>query len=126
MEIYGHIIDENYSKILIEQKDLSLNIVISLDRVQKQLNITDKAARKLKSLGLIEGRRPNYYVAAHIAEATKNKAEYIKNRGFDDAYYRRMIIELIKEFGSASKKDIDDLILDKLSDVLDDKKKKTY
>ncbi len=36
-----------------------------------------------------------------------------------------MIIELIKEFGSASKKDIDDLILDKLSDVLDDKKKKT-
>ena len=40
LEIYGHTIDENYSKLLIEKKDdLSLTEVILLDKVQKKLKI---------------------------------------------------------------------------------------
>jgi len=40
LQIYGHTIDENYSKLLIERKDLPLSHVVLLDRVQKKLQIT--------------------------------------------------------------------------------------
>jgi len=36
-----------------------------------------------------------------------------------------MIISFITEYGSASRKDIDNLLLDKLSDALDEQQKKT-
>ncbi|MBK8348686.1 MAG: hypothetical protein IPL08_14140 [Saprospiraceae bacterium] len=43
LEIYGHSIDENYSKLLIERKDdLNLNEVILLDKVQKPFQLLMK------------------------------------------------------------------------------------
>ena len=35
LEIFGHLIDENYTKILLEHQDMPLSTVIILDRVQK-------------------------------------------------------------------------------------------
>jgi ATP-dependent DNA helicase RecG len=125
LEIYGHAIDENYSKLLIEKKDdLNLTEVILLDKIQKTLPITDEAARMLKKKGFIEGRKPNYFISAQIAEVTNQKAEYIKNRGFKDDHYKKLIIDLISQYGKASKQDIDKLILDILPAVLDEQKKK--
>lgn len=125
LEIYGHSIDENYSKLLIEKKnDLSISEVILLDKVQKKQMIEKDAATLLKKKNLIEGRYPSIYIASHIAEATNAKADYIRNRGFDDAYYKKMILDFITEYGKATKEDLDKLILDKLSQVLDEKQKK--
>ena len=73
LEIYGHTIDENYSKLLIEQKDLSLTEVILLDKVQKHLLISDQAFKLLKTKGVIEGRKTNYYISAKVAEITNQK-----------------------------------------------------
>ena len=73
---------------------------------------------------LIEGRKPNFYIAGKIARITGEKANYIKNRGFDNDHYQKMIIEYLKKFNSASRADIDKLILDKLPDVLDEQQKK--
>jgi ATP-dependent DNA helicase RecG len=124
LEIYGHTIDENYSKLLIEKNDsLSLTEVILLDKVQKKQTITEEAAKMLKGKRYIEGRKPNYYVATHIAEVTGQKAEYIKNRGFKDQHYKQLILELIDKYGYATKKDIDKLILDILPPILDIKQK---
>lgn len=124
LEIYGHTIDNNYSKLLIEKKDsLSLTEVILLDKVQKEQSITEDAAKLLKKKGLIEGRKPNYFIAEKIAEKTNQRAEYIKNRGFKDLHYKNMILELIEKYGSASKLDIDKLILDILPAVLDNNQK---
>ena len=125
LEIYGHSIDENYSKLLIERKDdLNLTEVILLDKIQKAIPITDEAAKMLKKKGFIEGRKPNYFISAQIAEATNKKAEYIKNRGLKDDHYKKLIIDLISQYGEASKEDIDQLILDILPAVLDERKKK--
>lgn len=124
LEIYGHSIDENYSKLLIEKKDdLSLDKVILLDRIQKKLPVTHEAAMMLKKQKLIEGRKPNYYIAAHIAALTGNKAEYIKNRGFKDDHYKKMVLDFIEQYGSAAKEDIDRLLLDILPDILSPDKK---
>lgn len=123
LEIYGHVIDENYTRLLLERQDLPLNIVMLLDRVQKKLPITDEAAALLRKQGLIEGRKPNYYPAAQIAQATGNRGAYIRNRAFDDAYYKDLILDYLRKFGSASPDDLKGLVLDKLSDALDEKQK---
>jgi ATP-dependent DNA helicase RecG len=125
LEIYGHSINENYSKLLIEKKDdLSLTEVILLDKVQKSLPITDVAAKLLKKKALIEGRKPNYFVAAHIADVTNQKAEYIRNRGFKDNHYKQLVIDMIKKYGKVSKEEVDKLILDILPGILDEKQKR--
>ena len=123
LQLYGHSIDENYSKQLIQRKDLPLSQVVLLDRVQKGLSVTDSAASLLKKEKLIEGRKPNYYVAASIAAASNDKAAYIKNKAFDDEHYKKMIIAFIQKYGSASRKELDDLLLEKLSAALNEKQK---
>ena len=123
LQIYGHSIDENYSKLLIERKDLPLSQVVILDRVQKKLEIKDDAASMLKKERLIEGRKPNFYVAASVAAVTDDKAAYIKNKAFDDEHYKKMILAFIKKYGAASRKELDDLLLEKLSDALNEKQK---
>ena len=96
-----------------------------LDKVQKKQNITADAARLLKTEKLIEGRKPNYFVAASVAEITDDKATYIKNRAFDKAYYKDLIINFIKRYTTASREDIDSLIMEKLSNTLSEKQKRT-
>ena len=53
-----------------------------------------------------------------MAEKTEQKADYIKARGFKDDHYKAMILEFIDKYGSASKEDIDKLVLDLLPKVL--------
>lgn len=124
LQIYGHSIDENYSKLLMERKDLPLSHVVLLDRVQKKLPILDAAAALLKKDGLIEGRKPNYFVAASVAAITDNKASYIKNKAFDDDHYKKMIEAYIDKYTSATRRELEELILDKLSDTLSEKQKR--
>jgi len=79
--------------------------------------------KHLRQAGLIEGRKPNFHVSATVAEATASKAAYIRTRGFDDAHYKKMILELLGKFGSASRQEIDRLLAGKLSDALDEEQK---
>lgn len=125
LQIYGHSIDENYSKLLIERKDLSLSRVVLLDRVQKKLPITEQAAAMLKKEWLIEGRKPNFYVAASVAASTNDKAAYIKNKAFNKAYYKTLVLEFLTRYHKASRTEIDTLLMDKLSNVLNEEQKRT-
>lgn len=124
LEIFGHTIDENYTRLLMEREDLPLTTVVWLDRVQKRQPITDGAATFLRRAGLIEGRKPTYFVAAGIASATGSQSEYIRNRAFDDAHYKDLILAYLDKFGSASRQELERLILDKLSDALDEHQRK--
>jgi len=124
LQIYGHSIDENYSKLLIENKDLPLSNVALLDRIQKKLPVTDEAIKMLKQRKLIEGRKPNYFIAAQVATTIDDKAAYIRNRAFDDAHYKDMIISYLKKFKKGNRSEIENLIIPKLSEVLVEKQKK--
>ena len=124
LEIYGQEIDENYSKMLMENSELDLEAVILLDRVQKKLSITKDAAVLLRKQNLIEGRKPNYFVSAFVAKITGQKAAYTKNKGFSKIYYLDFLLKAINEHGSLSRKDIDDLLIDKLPDIYNKKQKK--
>ncbi|MDD5716968.1 MAG: putative DNA binding domain-containing protein [Sulfuricurvum sp.] len=123
LEIFGHSLDENYSLLLLEKKELDITTIILLDRVQKRLPISDESATRLKKVKLIEGRKPHYIIAAHIAEVTGQKAEYIKTRGLDDQHYKVLIIDYLKKFKKANKSELTNFILDKLPDILDEQQK---
>ena len=123
MTIYGSVVDPAYSRLLIQRTDLPLVDVLALDRVQKKLSIPDEAAARLRKGGLIEGRKPNYFVSAAVAKATASVADYIRTRGQDDAFYLKLITDYLTLKGEASRVDINQLLLDKLSDALDDKQK---
>lgn len=118
MELMGRLIDENYSRILIEKADLDLATVIALDKVQKRKRLGPGEIKELRRLKLVEGRADHLFVASKIAALTGDKAQYIRNRAFDDAHYKQMILQFLDEFDTATRKDIDSLIIDKLSDTL--------
>jgi len=40
------------------------------------------------------------------------------NKGFDDKYYKDLIVEYLRQYKKAKKKDIRELLWDKLSDAL--------
>lgn len=121
--ITGKVLDMDYARVLAQNPDLTLDEIILLDKVQKKKDITENEILHLKTKGLVEGRKPNFHISQRVAEKTDQKAEYIKNRGFKDQHYKDMILEFIDKYGSASKKDIDGLILDILPQVLDENKK---
>lgn len=124
MTIYGGVIDQGYSEILIQETHLPLVEILALDRVQKKLPLDDEMVKHLRRAGLVEGRKPNLYVSASVAKATDNKAAYIRMRAQDDDYYAKLIMDYLMKFGHASRADIEDLILVKLSDALDAEQKK--
>ncbi len=124
VRIYGKILDENYTRMLIHNTDLGLKTVIALDKVQKRAMITREEAGSLRSKKLIEGRYPNIFIASGIASITDEKARYIKYRAFNEEHYKKMVVDYLKKFGTASRKDIDDLLIDKLSDLLSEKQKR--
>ncbi len=124
LTIHGRIVDEAYSQLLMQQTGLPLADVLALDRVQKHLPITDDAVRHLRQARLIEGRKPNFFISARVADATSQKARYIKTRAFDDQHYEEMVLEFLRKFGQASRKEIDDLLWNKLSEALDENQKK--
>ena len=81
-----------------------------LDKVQKRKFLSDEEFSHLKKNRFIEGRRPNIYLSHMIVEPTKNdgmKAEYIRNKGFDDNYYKDLIFEYLSKWKDASRKQID-------------------
>jgi ATP-dependent DNA helicase RecG len=119
----GKILDSNYTQLLMRRADLKLGQVFLLDKVQKGQSISTNEARALREGKLIEGRAPNYYISAKVAEWTDQKARYIHNRAFDDEHYRKMIIEYLRQYKQASRQELNELLLPKLSDVLTDKQK---
>lgn len=122
--IPGNILDEQYTRLLMERADLDLWQVILLDRVQKRLSITHDAHRLLKSAGLVEGRYPNLLIAASVAKLTGQKARHIRERGFNKQYYLDAIEALIREHQPIPRSEIDRLLLDKLPEVLSETQKR--
>lgn len=123
MTVYGSVVDPAYSRLLMQKTDLPLYEILALDRVQKRLPLPDAMIKSLRRSGLIEGRKPNLHVSATVAKVTSNKAEYIRTRAQDDDYYCKLITDYLKKFGKASREEIDKILLNKLSDVLDEKQK---
>lgn len=117
--IPGQVLDMKYTQLLMKRSDLELRQVLLLDSIQKKRALPAEDIRALRKLKLIEGRAPNLYVSAKVAEWAGQKANYIRNKGLDDGYYRELVVDYLKKYGQATRRELDELLLPKLSDVLD-------
>lgn len=122
--ISGKILDLDYARLLAQNKDLTLEEIILLDKVQKKQRLTAIEERLLKDRKLIEGRRPNFYIGIKVAQKTGQKATYTKNKAFDNSYYLDLMTKALKQHGSMNRSEIDDLLWNKLPDWMDDKQRK--
>lgn len=120
----GRFMDENYSRVLLTHPDIELRDAFALDAVQKQRQIAAPTLARLRRLGLVEGRQGRLHVAGDVAVATDTVDEYLRHRGFDDRYYGDLIVDFLRTKGAAQRPDIDRLLKDKLSDLLDDTQKR--
>lgn len=125
MSLSGKILDMDYARLLAQNKDLTLEEIMMLDKVQKRQSLTRDEEKHLKSKRLIEGRKPNFFIGLRVAQKTGQKADYTKTKGFDKQYYLDLIIKAIKEHKDLSRKDVDELLWSKLPDWTTDKQKKT-
>jgi ATP-dependent DNA helicase RecG len=125
-EIEGKVLDENFAKILASNPTLTLCEIILLDKVQKHEPITDDALAMLRKKKYVEGRKPNFYLSASIVKNSKHvglKSSYIKNKGFNDGYFKKLILEYIHKFERASRNDIEQLLDDKLPETLSEEQR---
>lgn len=123
VSLSGRILDERYTRLLMERTDLDLGQVMLLDRVQKGQRIDRDEHRRLKSSGLVEGRYPNVIVASAVARAAGEAGRHIRERGFDKRYYLDLILALVREHQPVDRKDVDQLLLTKLPDRLSQEQK---
>jgi ATP-dependent DNA helicase RecG len=123
VRVYGKTLDENYMRMLYDHPEFDLETVYLLDRVQKKQPLTNEQYKHLRALRVIEGKVPNVYVSLGIAEIVDERVQYTRNKAMDDKYYTDLIVNYLQQFGTGTKADFIKLLVDKFSDVLDDKQK---
>jgi len=126
MVLTGKILDTNYARLLARNPELSLLEIMLLDKVQKGLSkeLSPEELSLLREKHLVEGRKPNIFLSQTMAAITGEKAKYSRNKAFDQKYYLDFICKAIGEHKMMTRKDIDNLLWTKISDVLDEKQKK--
>lgn len=125
MAIYGHVVDQAYSSLLIRRGDLSLDDVCLLDRVQKKLPIDSRAASHLRREGLLEGRVPKLHISAKIAATGDQEDSYLAAKGFDDLFYMHRVLQYLCMKGHAPREKIERVLKKHLSTTLTDSQKKS-
>ena len=121
----GTVIDENYSLMLLENRNLSLMDAVLLDSVQKGKSISSEAVAILRKRKLIEGRLPHIFISKDIAQVTDQRIEYSKHKGLDDKKCEALLIDSLKDHGSLTKSEIRNLFWNVISDQLNDRQKET-
>ncbi|WP_027126302.1 RNA-binding domain-containing protein [Gelidibacter mesophilus] len=123
VKIIGKVLDPNYARKLAQIPDLSLEEIILLDKVVKNNELTDIEIKTLKAKKLIEGRKPNFHISSKVASATNQKEDYINLKGLDNDYIQKIITDYLERFGSAMRSDLENVLMNKLSEGLDDSQK---
>jgi len=122
--IEGKILDINYASKLATIPELSLWEIVLLDKVQKGHALTANEAKLLKQKKIVEGKRPNLYISSNVAKHINQKENYIKLKGIDDDYAKKMMLDYLKKFEPAKKMDFVNALHDKLPDVLNYEQKR--
>ena len=116
VRLYGNAINEKYTKLLKDNKDLSLEDCILLDAVQKGHRLSESDAKNLLERGLVEGEYPDLTISLSIARQTKQLPEYTKVKGLERDKIKQMALQFIQNAGEEGTKL--DAILEYIKDVL--------
>jgi len=123
--IVGKVIDIDYAMLLSKDRSLTLLEIEMLSRLLMHRPLSDDEISYLRKRKLVEGRKNALYIAKGVAKATGQKAEYTRNKGFDDGYYKDLILKALDQHVTMSRPEIDSLLMTKLPEALTDKQKET-
>jgi len=121
--VQGKVLDVGYATKLAQMPELSLRDIMLLDKVQKRKPLTTAEIKHLKRAKLIEGRKPNFHISTAVAAKTEQEVDYMKQRGIDNDYCRTMIEKALKNFGTMSRSQFEEMLSGKLSENLTAKQK---
>ncbi len=126
MVMPGQVINEEYSTALMENTSLDLTTVFLLDRVQRNKPIGKDARARLRELNIIEGRHPHIIISRKIAQITHKEAEYTVLKGFDDDFCNDLLLKYLHEHKRINRSKINELLLKRLPEILDDRQKNNH
>ena len=124
LRIPGTVIDEDYSKMLLENTSIGLDEAVLLDALQKKKSLSADAIKLLKKDGLVEGRGKNIFISKYVALATSQETEHSQAKGLSNANYRNIIADYLKDYGELSKRKVLEMLEPHLPKSLDEKQKK--
>lgn len=122
--ITGRVVDKTFAEILSKNPDLSIEDVILLDKVSKRKKLTNEEISYLRNKKLVEGRKPNIYLAKSVASAIDRKAEYSKMKGLKNEGYRQLILEALNTHEKLTRAELERLLSDILPSNLGYQQKK--
>lgn len=99
VRLYGNVINQKYTTLLKEKKELTLEDCILLDAVQKGHRITEEAAQELMAKGLVEGEYPELSISLNVARQTKQLPEYTRVSGLERSKLKQMALQFIQNAG---------------------------
>ena len=123
--LIGKVLDLNYARLLASDGSLTLEEIMLLDCVQKRQSLTEDQIALLRPKKLIEGRKPNFFIAKSVAQKTGQKVQYSKNTGLTNEQVESFILKALTEHGEMERSEIDRMVWDILPAWMDEKKKRT-
>jgi ATP-dependent DNA helicase RecG len=124
VQIIGKVLNLDYARVLARNKELTLQEIMLLDKVQKNIELKKEDEKYLRAKKLIEGRKPNYFLSIQASQKAQQKVEYTKNKAFDKKYYLDFILGFIKQHGKATRPEIENLLWSKLPEWMNDNQRK--
>ncbi len=91
----------------MENENLDLTSTVLLDHVQKNITITDDAAKMLKKKGFIDGRKHKYFISAKVAQMLGEEEKYFEKVGASNKQLEDWILNRLEKFGESTRKQID-------------------
>ncbi len=124
VKLYGKVLNKNYTEKLVEQKGLTLKEVYYLDQVQKRNKITPEAAELLRAKKLVSGRYPELLVSDKANLKDSLRPAFVPRKVYSNLELKQIILDYLSKNKQAGRGEIDALLLDKLPESLDLKKKR--
>ncbi|MBI9070703.1 MAG: hypothetical protein JEY94_03855 [Melioribacteraceae bacterium] len=125
VKIYGKVINKNYTEKLIARKDLDLDTIILLDKVQKKIIVSEEEYRLLRDQKLVNGRYPDITVASKFSASVGEKPQFVEKKVYSTDELKQLVINLMEKKSEVSRQEIDSLLLDKYPKELEEKKRRT-
>lgn len=124
VKVYGKVLNEEYTQLLFERPDLTIEDIVLLDKVQKHVKLPKGVVNSLREKKLVEGRVDNLIISAEVAQKLHQEVNYIKKSGLGETFYIEAVKKLIRTFGYATRKQVDDLLIEQLPTDMSDIQKK--
>jgi ATP-dependent DNA helicase RecG len=110
LSIYGAPKNNTYTQILLEDKELSLQEIVTLDTIAKKKEVVTNNTKSLRAKGYVKGYKPNYLL--NIGNI-KDESTNVEN----------LIYDFIKKSGSADRATLNKNFAPLLTDIVTEKQR---